>query len=199
MPVDQQVSVVPDYYRGHKTADELAEARNSDPVSGDNEKANGGEGGNVMSTVNNDDDENGESSEKAAHNGVKKPVPAAWVTTFDKVWYQKPQDGKWFHPKNLPASIVKGLMHGVDKDVVYEQQKKSFLSGDLERVHARAPHFENKTEHLYSFLQVLTAATASFAHGSNDVANAMGPLSTIYYVWKNDNLKTKLSVPIWVL
>jgi solute carrier family 20 (sodium-dependent phosphate transporter) len=80
-------------------------------------------------------------------------------------------------------------MHGVDKDVVFEQKKRSRLTGDFEQMHARGPHFENKTEHLYSFLQVLTAATASFAHGSNDVAN----------VWKNNNLKSKASVPIWVL
>lgn len=33
--------------------------------------------------------------------------------------------------------------------------------------------YPNEVEHLYSFMQVLTACTASFAHGANDVANAM--------------------------
>jgi phosphate/sulfate permease len=79
------------------------------------------------------------------------------------------------------------------------QNDKTFLSGNIERTHAFSEHFENKTEYLFSFLQVLTAGTASFAHGSNDVANAMGPLSTIYYVWTKNNLKTKSDVPIWVL
>jgi solute carrier family 20 (sodium-dependent phosphate transporter) len=39
--------------------------------------------------------------------------------------------------------------------------------------------FEPKTEDTYSFLQVLTACVASFAHGSNDISNILGPYATI--------------------
>ncbi|KAG8844688.1 Na+/Pi symporter [Serendipita sp. 411] len=66
-------------------------------------------------------------------------------------------------------------------------------------MHARAEHYDNKTEYLYSFLQVMTAMTASFAHGSNDVSNAMGPLATIYLVWSTDTIASKAPVPIWIL
>src|SRR5271169_2811320 len=34
---------------------------------------------------------------------------------------------------------------------------------------------------------------------SNDVANAVGPLATIYLVWQNDTVANTLPVPIWVL
>lgn len=37
--------------------------------------------------------------------------------------------------------------------------------------------FDYKTERLYRYLQVFSAMAMSFAHGSNDVANAIGPFS----------------------
>lgn len=35
-------------------------------------------------------------------------------------------------------------------------------------VYAAAKQYPNEVEHTYSFVQVLTACTASFAHGAND-------------------------------
>jgi phosphate/sulfate permease len=34
----------------------------------------------------------------------------------------------------------------------------------------------------------------SFAHGSNDIANAMGPFSAVYYIWVNQAVPTKSPV-----
>ena len=45
----------------------------------------------------------------------------------------------------------------------------------------------------------MTAATASFAHGSNDVSNSIGPLATIFLIWNSGELSSKSPVPIWVL
>ena len=39
----------------------------------------------------------------------------------------------------------------------------------------------------------------SFAHGSNDVANAMGPYSGIYYIWRNSAVPKSVPVPEWIL
>lgn len=63
--------------------------------------------------------------------------------------------------------LKKWAMHGVDQDIVQLQQRDTRTSRTkrLERMHARAAHYDNQTEHLYSFLQVLTASTQSFAHG----------------------------------
>lgn len=62
------------------------------------------------------------------------------------------------------------VLHGVDKDVVGSQSEKSVLAGDVEEMHARALRFDPRAEYLYTFLQIMTAATASFTHGANDVA-----------------------------
>lgn len=46
----------------------------------------------------------------------------------------------------------------------------------------------------------MTACAASFAHGSNDVANAMGPYSAIYDVWSSGQVSGKESpVRVWIL
>lgn len=70
----------------------------------------------------------------------------------------------------------------------------------LHIMHMRVTTYMNDTEHLYSFIQVMTACTASFAHGANDVANAIGPYALIYHIWSTSALAEKDSeVPIWIL
>jgi sodium-dependent phosphate transporter len=49
------------------------------------------------------------------------------------------------------------------------------------------------------FLQVCTACANSFAHGSNEVANAIGPLAAIYHVWQTGSVTAKNPVPTWLL
>jgi phosphate/sulfate permease len=43
-------------------------------------------------------------------------------------------------------------------------------------------------------MQIFSAMVMSFAHGSNDVANAMGPFSAVYYIWVNQAVPTKSPV-----
>ena len=51
-------------------------------------------------------------------------------------------------------------------------------------------------EKKFIFLQLITACYIAFAHGSNDVANAVGPLSAALNVM---GVTTGTDVPIWVL
>jgi phosphate/sulfate permease len=87
------------------------------------------------------------------------------------------------------------LMHGIRKDV------RNLENKELQRLHASAELFEDDAEYLFSFLQVITACMASFAHGSNDVSNAIGPISSIYEVWTSGavDVTGKVPVPVWIL
>jgi PiT family inorganic phosphate transporter len=44
----------------------------------------------------------------------------------------------------------------------------------LRNIHARARRYDVRVEHLWTYCQVISAMMMSIAHGSNDVANAVG-------------------------
>ncbi|WBU60606.1 inorganic phosphate transporter [Paracoccus albus] len=52
---------------------------------------------------------------------------------------------------------------------------------------------------LFSIPLVLSAALLSFAHGANDVANAVGPLAAIVHAVQDGGSSDSVSIPIWVM
>ncbi|MEE2882410.1 MAG: inorganic phosphate transporter [Planctomycetota bacterium] len=57
----------------------------------------------------------------------------------------------------------------------------------------------NKVEKIFVYLQILTACFVAFAHGSNDVANAIGPLSAVVQTVREGTVAMKSEVPLWAL
>ncbi len=51
----------------------------------------------------------------------------------------------------------------------------------------------------FAYLQVVTACYVAFAHGANDVANAIGPLAAIFSVVKTKSVAMQVEVSIWML
>uniref|UniRef100_A0A9J8CWK5 Phosphate transporter n=2 Tax=Cyprinus carpio TaxID=7962 RepID=A0A9J8CWK5_CYPCA len=52
---------------------------------------------------------------------------------------------------------------------------------------------------LFQFLQILTACFGSFAHGGNDVSNAIGPLVALWLVYESGSVISHAPTPIWLL
>lgn len=52
---------------------------------------------------------------------------------------------------------------------------------------------------LFTWPLVCSAALLSFAHGANDVANAVGPLAAIYEAVKEGAVASKASTPLWIM
>jgi phosphate/sulfate permease len=54
-------------------------------------------------------------------------------------------------------------------------------------------------EKIFVYLQILSACFIAFAHGANDVANAIGPLAAVVSVIKTGVVGLKATVPLWAL
>jgi PiT family inorganic phosphate transporter len=66
----------------------------------------------------------------------------------------------------------------------------------------RAPHspLSSPVERVLGRFQVLSACFVAFAHGSNDVGNAIAPLAAIAYTIRTHSIPlTGFSVPLWIL
>lgn len=56
-----------------------------------------------------------------------------------------------------------------------------------------------EVERIFVYLQILTACFVAFAHGANDVANAIGPLAAGWDALSNGVVAQTSPVPLWVL
>uniref|UniRef100_A0A8C1VNL8 Phosphate transporter n=1 Tax=Cyprinus carpio TaxID=7962 RepID=A0A8C1VNL8_CYPCA len=52
---------------------------------------------------------------------------------------------------------------------------------------------------LFHFLQILTACFGSFAHGGNDVSNAIGPLVALWMIYEQGGVMQDATTPVWLL
>ncbi|KAJ2903866.1 hypothetical protein MKZ38_009249 [Zalerion maritima] len=101
-------------------------------------------------------------------------------------------DLPWTHPRRIWAAARHVLTYGITRDIIHHQSR------GLEAIHARAPVFDNKVEHLWTTAQVCSAMIMSIAHGANDISNAIGPFTTEYMTWKSGETSAKTGTPDWI-
>lgn len=80
------------------------------------------------------------------------------------------------------AGIGKLFLSRIQRDPVAEQSNR----------------FAN-VEKVFGVLMIFTACSMAFAHGSNDVANAVGPLAAIYSAIKMSTVAAQAVMPNWIL
>lgn len=54
-------------------------------------------------------------------------------------------------------------------------------------------------EKIFVYLQILSACLVAFAHGANDVANAIGPVAAVLGVLKTQTIQAQSFIPTWLL
>ncbi|KAK0388009.1 hypothetical protein NLU13_4253 [Sarocladium strictum] len=190
-PIGLFKPAIKDFYRGHLTAEELSYVRASESLM------------QSIQTPNGEPPDQGDKDEDLILPPPAQPLP---MTAPHYQRESRPEclapprpPGPWNRPSVLAWRLNRFMLRGIEKDVVSMQKRNAVLKWDLEDMHARASHFDNRAEYMYSALQILTAAAASFTHGANDVANAIGPFTTAYEVWQRGSAGLTVQVPIWIL
>jgi len=89
------------------------------------------------------------------------------------------------------AALVIGLVVSV---VVWWLIRKP-----IARMAIRQDNSKDGVNRLFTWPLICSAALLSFAHGANDVANAIGPLAAIYEAVKEGAIATKAGTPMWIM
>ena len=104
--------------------------------------------------------------------------------------------------KDISGAIVVTDISTTNASVIPKEIIVTDLSGTVIPVTTKAhvdEHHDPRIESVFAYLQIFTSICTSFAHGANDVSNAVGPLAAIWYIHENGAVASKIDVPYWIL
>jgi PiT family inorganic phosphate transporter len=114
----------------------------------------------------------------------------------------------------LPQTVVsleKAIKHLQRVHVVSFDQTHEKVGNLLKEVRALSNQMRQETsfadrtseyhtvEKMFVYLQIMSACFVAFAHGANDVANAIGPVAAVLDIIKNGIISDVTTVPPWLL
>ena len=104
--------------------------------------------------------------------------------------------------KHLGLNIgsVDGYVYAIIAAVIVAVIGKIFINRlKFDESAAKKTHYAN-VEKVFALLMIVTACAMAFAHGSNDVANAIGPLAAVVSIVGNDGeIAAKSAIAWWIL
>jgi phosphate/sulfate permease len=130
-----------------------------------------------------------------AHSPDSALVPTkkkTYVSPYNR-WVKPVQHLSWLNPTKLWNWTKFILLRGVAIDAITHD------SDLLRAIHSRANRYDVRVEHMWTYCQVLSAMLMSIAHGSNDIANAVGPLSASWSTYHSGIVDTESDTPVWIL
>jgi PiT family inorganic phosphate transporter len=100
----------------------------------------------------------------------------------------------------LDIGAQEGYIYAIIVALVVALIGKVFISRlKFDENAAKTTHYAN-VEKVFAILMIVTACCMAFAHGSNDVANAIGPLAAVVSIVENDGqIASKAAIAWWIL
>ncbi|MFT5295293.1 MAG: PiT family inorganic phosphate transporter [Colwellia sp.] len=104
--------------------------------------------------------------------------------------------------KHLGLNIgsTEGFVYAIIAAVIVAVIGKIFINRlQFDETAEKKTHYAN-VEKVFAILMIVTACAMAFAHGSNDVANAIGPLAAVVSIVGNDGeIAAKSAIAWWIL
>ncbi|CAF3797289.1 unnamed protein product [Rotaria magnacalcarata] len=120
--------------------------------------------------------------------------------------YRLPQST---NPVGLPGTMSNENKNEDNISTTSGNQNSS--TGDLDEIEDKMPEILEKKKivdtssdsievaGIFKYLQILTAVFGAFAHGGNDVSNAIGPLIGLWLIYVDGSVSARSNTPLWVL
>ncbi len=99
----------------------------------------------------------------------------------------------------LPLDYTESILLSLGAGVLLMLVGKAALARIKEDVQADKAFHYSSVEKVFGVMMIFTACSMAFAHGSNDVANAVGPLAAVASIVMSGEISGQTSVPSWVL
>lgn len=127
---------------------------------------------------------------------VKKPQQLKNVPIFDPVIVSSLDKAKK-HLAKVNATSAGDVKYTVSV-LIEEIERLSNSLQEKQEVHTSHDEYL-KVEKIFGYLQIMSASMMAFAHGANDVANAIGPLSAAVAILTTGLYAVESPVPTWAL
>ena len=96
---------------------------------------------------------------------------------------------------SFPEAILYSFIVGAIGFFIAKPLSKKISDVPRKEIHKQL----EATENIFKYLQITTAFYIAFAHGSNDVANAVGPLAAVFSILNSGTVEMKVAMPTWIL
>lgn len=133
---------------------------------------------------------------------ILRRIPAAASPTKTSIHYSpeiiESLEKARKHLQKVRTNTSGELQYNVGLIVQEVSTLTSMLSRHQEEVSTSHAEYL-KVERIFSYLQIISACMMAFAHGANDVANAIGPLSAAVAILTTGIFAVEAPVPLWAL
>jgi inorganic phosphate transporter, PiT family len=145
--------------------------------------------------------------------GLAAAIISVWLISRIKSQEDTSDAEERLTDPNVVKSLEKAVKHLEKVHMTAPGHMKANVSDTLDDVrrlrwesqrrydfHTNSKEYQ-QVEKLFVYLQILSACFVAFAHGANDVANAIGPMSAVLSVALagGESIAAEAPVPLWVL
>jgi phosphate/sulfate permease len=124
--------------------------------------------------------------------------------------YNKPKTSSDYHPE-VSNQLEKARRHLLQVQAASRDSIQYQVSELLEEIDLLSESLKRKeetgresaeyaiVERIFGYLQIMSACLMAFAHGANDVANAIGPMAAAVSILSTGAIAEHSPIPTWIL